>query len=94
MVDRNFKQEAKHNARSSFGRVARLKTAPKTDAQPRSYCMKRYKNSQLNLEKTPDHPFPVVQANANSPLLRLSPEIRNKIWDYACGGHLVLLHET
>lgn len=29
-----------------------------------------------------------------SPLLRLPPEIRNRIWSYACGGQLVMLPEN
>lgn len=59
MAPRKPKQESTEKARSSLGRLAKLKFPPKSDAQPRSYRMKRYKNGLLNLEKTPAHLIPM-----------------------------------
>jgi hypothetical protein len=59
MAPHKPKQESAQEARFGSGRVAKLKTPPKSDAQPRSYRLKRYKNGLLNLEKTPAHLIPV-----------------------------------
>jgi len=59
MAPRKPKQESTENARSSSGRIAKGRAPPKSDAQPRSYRMRRYKNGLLNLEKTPAYLVPV-----------------------------------
>ncbi|KAG9201555.1 hypothetical protein G6514_005562 [Epicoccum nigrum] len=56
-----------------------------------AYRMRLYDNGLLNLEDTPPHLVAAVQRNANSPLLSLPPEIRNRIWSLACGGRVVAI---
>ncbi|KAF2132695.1 hypothetical protein P153DRAFT_354171 [Dothidotthia symphoricarpi CBS 119687] len=48
----------------------------------------RFRSGMLNM--TPkDGEKELVRINQNSPLLRLPPEIRNHIWEYAVGGYTV-----
>ncbi|KAJ4382930.1 beta transducin [Didymella sp. IMI 355093] len=77
--------------------MAPCKLKPATVAQTPSTASKvtkpkRYRNGLVNLEKTPADLLKIAKRNATaSPLLRLPPEIRNKIWSFAIGGQLVVL---
>ncbi|KAH7069301.1 hypothetical protein FB567DRAFT_614836 [Paraphoma chrysanthemicola] len=43
-------------------------------------------NGLISLERTPEYLIPTAKDNSvNSPLLRLPPELRNKIWAYTLG---------
>ncbi|KAJ8110974.1 hypothetical protein OPT61_g6316 [Boeremia exigua] len=87
-----LKAEPTQPVRPNAAKITKSKSVPRAGKQPEeSYRMKRYKNGLLNLEETPAHLVATVKLNAESPLLRLPAEIRNKIWSFACGGQLVEL---
>ncbi|KAJ4315539.1 beta transducin [Neodidymelliopsis sp. IMI 364377] len=70
---------------------AKAKNRNHSTKKPNTYRKKRYRNGILNLEQTPVHLVDAVKHNAESPLLRLPPEIRNRVWSLAMGGQLVKL---
>ncbi|KAH7408110.1 hypothetical protein DE146DRAFT_362550 [Phaeosphaeria sp. MPI-PUGE-AT-0046c] len=53
------------------------------------------KDGLLNLRKTPEHLVAIAKRNSvASPLLRLPPELRNKIWRFAIGGEYIEMPVT
>ncbi|KAF2132762.1 hypothetical protein P153DRAFT_173054 [Dothidotthia symphoricarpi CBS 119687] len=60
--------------------------------KPRKYPVRRYKNGLLNLEETPERLVEIVKRNTiDSPLLRLPPELRNKIWAFTMSRQFVIV---
>ncbi|KAL6712110.1 hypothetical protein ACN47E_003153 [Coniothyrium glycines] len=64
---------------------------PKPKPKPKHPAVRRLENGLLNVDRKAGKHMKAIKANANSPLLRLPPEIRNMIWKYAVGGECIVL---
>ncbi|KAF2662775.1 hypothetical protein K491DRAFT_709439 [Lophiostoma macrostomum CBS 122681] len=51
------------------------------------------KNGLVSLLRTPSEMVPITKRNAETPLLRLPAEIRNRIFEFALGGNIIDIHK-
>ncbi|KAF3046619.1 hypothetical protein E8E12_011254 [Didymella heteroderae] len=50
--------------------------------------VRRLENGMLDVTRKSGKHVKAIKANSQSPLLRLPPELRNRIWEYTLGGHV------
>ncbi|KAJ4382921.1 beta transducin [Didymella sp. IMI 355093] len=50
--------------------------------------VRRLENGMLDVTRKSSNNVKVIKADSQSLLLRLPPELRNRIWEYALGGHV------
>ncbi|KAF3051919.1 hypothetical protein E8E11_003474 [Didymella keratinophila] len=62
----------------AYVRTTRRKTGP----------VRRLENGVLDVTRKTGKHVKAIKVNSRSPLLRLPPELRNRIWEYVFGGHV------
>ncbi|XPS70270.1 beta transducin [Ascochyta lentis] len=51
-----------------------------------SYSLRRLRNGLLDVTRRSGEYIEAIKTNSETPLLRLPPEVRNRVWEYALGG--------